>query len=690
MKRRRAVRRLLLGLSLVLVLLGGAGAGSQAYADGLTDTLCKEVPKPQQPNWGAPGLLTAPKDLATVPDQAPDPFAPGSTLRISDVYGWSAHYNVYDLGCGNSFLSDPAAVMNTNLANSNIEFEQTNLALLASAEDIVKSDQLVTWLGDTLQTISTAITPIIFGADGRPGWLGLAFIAVALIVLWNVRRMGYHDAVRVLGVVAGAIALTAFALVMPVAMNAKLDQAVTSVAQVASSTGVGNASPSDLINRESTYRTWLANNFGDATSKLAAEQGPRLWAATHYSYSDMKAIAANPEARKKIDELKAAQFKDVATKVKDTDPTAYERFTGRADRNSSAILGALVSGLMSVFQWIALIMMALARLMMPALVIAAPFLALVGVLQVTRGHTALASLWDMFTASILAVAKFGIASAVMTLVMTAVFRSDTLNPGWKVFLLIVVTVIGIMITKPIRTLKTIIPGMDPNKTLFKLSALTGLLGTFAAAKAGVAAGVAGGGGGQDADEAESPSNENEKPKADPKAIPLVHNDTPALPPPVFAQEQPPSATYSAHQVVPDPPDAPVQDRAWKGLVAAPVAAELPVGARGALPPGRGADIDTGAAAAGQLPRPTGPSAPSGSGGGGAALVPGTSENEIPTITPTGILVDDEVGMTRYVQLEDPQLDADGVEHTEMNEAVTYQSDKVSSLSLSQEAGASHG
>lgn len=122
MKARSVTRRLLIGLGMVVVLLGGAGASSQAYADGITDSLCKEVPKPYPPNWGAPGLLTAPKDLATVPDQTPDPFAPGSTLRISDVYGWSAHYDVYDLGCGNSFLSDPAAVMNTNLANSNIEF----------------------------------------------------------------------------------------------------------------------------------------------------------------------------------------------------------------------------------------------------------------------------------------------------------------------------------------------------------------------------------------------------------------------------------------------------------------------------------------------------------------------------------------------------------------------------------------
>ena len=210
---------------------------------------------------------------------------------------------------------------------------------------------------------------------------------------------------------------------------------------------------------------------------------------------------------------------------------------------------------MSVFQWVSLTMMALARLMMPALVIAAPFLALVGVLQVTRGHTALASLWDMFTASILAVAKFGIASAVMTLVMTAIFRSETLNPGWKVFLLIIISVIGIMITKPIRTLKTIIPGMDPNKALMKLSALTGVLGTFAAAKAGGAAGAAATSGGQEDDEepSDEPAQGDKESKADPKAIPVVHHDTPALPPPIFTEEQPPTATYSAHQVVPDPP-----------------------------------------------------------------------------------------------------------------------------------------
>lgn len=622
---------------------------------------------------GRAGAADRTEDLSTVPDQTPNPFAPGSTLRISDVYGWSAHYDVYDLGCGNSFLSDPAAVMNTSLANNTIEFEQTNLALLASAEDIVKSDQLVNWLGDTLQTISTAITPIVFGADGRPGWLGLAIMAVALIVGWNVQRMGNHEATRVLGVVAVAIVLTAFALVMPVAMNQKLDQAVTSVAQTASSTGVGNVSPSDLINRESTYRTWLANNFGDATSKLAVELGPKLWAATHYSYSDMKAIAANPDGRKKIDELKSAQFKEVATQVKDTDPSAYERFTGRADRNTSAFLGSLVSALMSVFQWISLMMMALARLMMPALVIAAPFLAMVGVLQVTRGHTALASLWDMFTASILAVAKFGIASAVMTLVMTAIFRSDTLNPGWKVFLLIVITVIGIMITKPIRTLKTIIPGMDPNKRLLKMSTLTNMLGTFAAAKVGVAAGI--GAPGQDDDEESSQESSagDGNPKASPKGIPVVHHDTPALPPPVFAEEQPPRSTYSAHQVAPEPSGAPVQERAWKGLVAAPSAAELPVGSRVALPSGRGADIDSGdgAAAGGELPPPIGP----GGSGGGTSGLPGASVNEIPTISPTGIYVDD-TGEREYIRLEDPQLGVDWVEHTEMNDAVTYQSDKV--------------
>lgn len=647
MKRARLARRRLL-IVLAVVLLLAVGAASHAYADGFTDTLCKDVPKPKPPSWGTPGLLTAAKDLSTVPDQTPNPFAAGATMRISDVYGWSAHYDVYDLGCGNSFLSDPAAVVNTNLANGTIEFEQTNLALLAGAEDIVKSDQLTSWLGDTLETIASGITPVLFGANGRPGWLGLAILAVGLLVVWNTRRMGYAEAARVLGVVAAAIALTAFALLMPATMSQQLDSAVTAVARTATSTGVGNASPSDLINRESTYRTWLANNFGDATGKLAAEQGPKLWAATHYSYSDMKAIGTNPGARAKIDELKAAQFKQVADQVKQSDPAGYERFTGRADRNGSAVMGSLVSGLMSLFHWIALLMMAIARLMMPALVIAAPLLALVGVLQVTRGHTALASLWDMFTASILAVAKFGIASAVMTLVMIAIFDSDTLNPGWKVFLVNVLTVIALMLTKPIRTFKTIIPGLDPNQAMVNMGALTSLFGSFVAAKAGAGAAVAAeaatSGGG---DEADTPPPQGD-PKATPRTLAMVLHDTPALPPPVFDQEPAQQTSYSAHQVTPEP-QVSRPEPTWKGVVAAPVHAQL-TGARAALPPGRGADSDTGVAAAGAagLPRPIDPG---GGGAGSAALpTPQAAENEIiPTIMPTGIYVDDG-GVNAYVRL----------------------------------------
>lgn len=669
---RQAWRRLLVALGVVLLLVGSAA--SQAYADGLVDNLCKEVPKPKPPNWGMPGMLSPAKDLSTVPDQAPDPFAAGTTLRISDVYGWSAHYDVYDLGCGNSFLSDPAAVVNTNLANGTIEFEQTNLALLAGAEDIVKSDQLTTWLGDTLETIARGISPILWGSDGRPGWLGLALIAVGLIVVWSVRRLAYSDAARVLGVIVVAIALTAFALLMPAAMNRQLDQAVSSVAAMTSSTGIGTASPSDLINRESTYRTWLANNFGDADGRLANTQGPKLWAATHYSYSDMKAIAANADARGKIDEVKATQFREVAEEVKKTDPAAYERFTGRADRNGSAVLGSLTSGLMSLFQWISLIMIGVARLMMPALVVAAPFLALAGVLQVTRGHTALMSLWDMFTASILAVAKFGVASAVATLVMTAIYRSETLHPAWKAFLMIVLTVIGIMITKPIRTFKTMVPGLDPNKALLgglNLGNLAGLLGTFVAAKAGVTAGIG------DADGDETPSDAPSRDDADPKSLPFVHHDTPALPPPVFDQEQQQGSatTYSAHQVVSEATATPPEP-AWRGVVASPVHAELPVGSRGALPPGKGADVDTdaGAAAAAGGPRPI---EPSGTGGGGGLPRPEAeaSENEVPTITPTGVYVDGADG-GEYIKLEDPQLDADGIEHTEMNDAVVYHSPKA--------------
>lgn len=667
--------RRLLAVVATLLMLGALIIPPGARADGLVDDLCKEVPKPVPPNWSVPGFVVFQPDLATVPDTAPDPFAPGSKIRISDVYGWSAHYTLYDLGCGNSFLSDPGAVIGTNMANSNLQSEQMNLALLAGAEDVVKSDQLTSWLGTTLETLASSIRPLLYGSDGRPGWLGLGVLAVAIMIGWAARRMAYSAVMGAVGAVTVAIVLVVFSLNLPTVMNRWLDSGVTAVANVTTAQ-LGNASPSDLIARESTYRTWLAGYFGSPDSTLAREQGPKLWASIHYSYSDMKAIARDPAARAKIDQVKSAAFKDVAQKIKDSDPAVYEKFTGRTDRSNPAMWGALMSWFMSVFHWFAFALLGVARLMMPALVVAAPFLAIVGMLQMRSGYTSLWRVWDMFTAAILVTVKFSVAAAVMTAAMNAIQQSEQLNPTWKVFLLITLTIVGLLVTKPIRSFKTMVPGMDPNSGLLGGGGLMqglGKLGTiFLAAKMGAG------------------SNDDSKPSDDdpgPEPIPTPQeqqDDHLALPPPTYTldDEEQRNSGYAYQVPTPSqqPSGPPSSSRThWAGVLpssheSGPASLSPAPQHRAALPPGVGAsdDIDSSSSTT-AMPSPSSGPQP---GSGGSTLESPGSENELPTIRPTGIYVGDGEGQ-EYVRLDDPQLTADGVEHQELNDAVTYRSPRTS-------------
>jgi len=96
--------------------------------------------------------------------------------------------------------------------------------------------------------------------------------------------------------------------------------------------------------------------------------------------------------------------------------------------------------------------------------VVAPVTAVVGILP--KYHGALAKLWDLFTASLVAVAKFTLASGVMTMVLGAVQAAD-MSGAARLFFVIVATVVGIVLTKPIRSLKTVLPGLDPNQSYLK-------------------------------------------------------------------------------------------------------------------------------------------------------------------------------------------------------------------------------
>jgi hypothetical protein len=358
-------------------------------------------------------LTTVPKDI---PDRAPDPFTDKS-VPIGDVYGYNWNWSNYDLGCGNDFLRDPAAVTNTKTGNIVLSIVGAALAGMASLEQMAKSSSL-NWLTNVIGGIADKLRGPVLAL-----WLPLAMLGVGLIVGLRAKRSSYADTLRTLLIIGAAATIAVFALVFPTTASKGVDRAVVAVSDATGSQF--SASPSDSITRESAYRTWLTGNFGDPDSAMARELGPRLVNATHYSWSDMKRIQADPKSKDQIDHAKAAEFKNIADELKQRDPAGYEFFTGRGERTGPAMFGVVVVLAMSLFVGMAMLMVLVARVMMQGLALAAPLAAVLGVLPT---HTSVLSrLWDLFTAALVAVAKFVIAGGVMAMVLGAIQTNDSLG-----------------------------------------------------------------------------------------------------------------------------------------------------------------------------------------------------------------------------------------------------------------------
>ena len=470
---RRHLVRLLLIVGLVVV--AGLVTAGPASAD-----ICQDAPAPVAPKSGLPGMLTSvPKD---VPDAAPDPFK-DPAVPIGSVYGYNWGWANFDLGCGSDFLRDPVAVTNTKSANVVMAGLGGVLAGLGSLEEMAKTSSL-DWLTTVVGGVADKIKGPLLGL-----WLPIGVLGVGLILAYRAKRAAYADTLRAALIIGGAVAMATFALVYPAAASKAVDNTVVAV-----SDAVGeqfSASASDAVTRESAYRTWLTGNFGDPDSAVARELGPRLMSATHYTWSDMKRIQADAGAKKAIDQAKAAEFKDVAKQLKDRDPGAYEVFTGRGERTAPALLGIVVVLCMGLFIALAMLMVLISRVMMQGLALAAPLAAVLGVLPT---HTSvLARLWDLFTAAIVAVAKFVVAGGVMAFVLGAIQANDELGAGAKLFWVVVATVVALVLTRPIRSFKTIVPGLDPNKSYLRaaVSGAATYVGARMGAEDGTEAGLRG-------------------------------------------------------------------------------------------------------------------------------------------------------------------------------------------------------
>jgi hypothetical protein len=459
----RLTRGLLAGVVLVLAVLA---VPAPASADGLDD-LCTTVPAPVRPDYqvagmvmdkpgrwsaGQPGANRAPgPDLSSVPDIAPDPFADPS-VPIADVYGWAWRFTNYDLGCGNDYIRDPSAVVSTNGANVVMAGMASMTSTIASLENMAHAPAFG-WLKPVVATIGGHLQGRVLTL-----WLPLALLLLSVVLGVSAVRASYAESFRRLQIVLVCVGLAVVSLVFPAKAADLMDTAGTTVAEAAQAGFQTRAS--DVITRQSIYPTWLVGNFGSADSSTAVEYGPRLMSALTYSWSDVKRMQADPAAQTAIDKAKGAEYKKIATEVKQKDPAAYQSLTGKTDtRTAPSILGQAFVLIMGFFVALASLITVLARLVMLALVIGAMVGSVVGVVH----FATLQRLWDLFTAALLNTAKFTIAAGVMTFVLGAIATAPV-GMGWRLLIAVVVTVIAVMLTKPIASFKAM-TGMDPSRSI---------------------------------------------------------------------------------------------------------------------------------------------------------------------------------------------------------------------------------
>lgn len=520
---RRRIAALLVGIIGVTVIVLGLGAPSASAID-----ICKDAPAPISPRAGMAGLLTQ-RPAQVRPDA--NPFA-DPRIPIADVYGLSWSWAVYDLGCTTNALDDPVAVGNTQVANVVLGTGAAGVAVVAVVERLSMAST-VDWLYRWVGSVTEAIRPMILGgptANGPMiGLLGIAVIGCGVLLAWRAKRANYADTMKAAGIVTGCVALAVFTLVVPAKASEVADTGVKEVSKIAGS--AFNASLSDGANRQALYRSWLAGSFGDPDSQAAKDLGPRLMWATHYTWAEWDQVQNDPKARAELDKKKSAEFKKVGEELKRVNPSGYEAFKGKGDRIGPAMFGVVAAFVLGLFALIAYAVILFARVIMQVLVIAAPVATVAGVLP--PGYTVLMRLWDLFTGALVAVFKFVLAAGI---VATAQGLLATLDPVSSLVWMAILTAVALVITKPFRTFKTLMPGLDPDRhyTREALGKLVGVATKVGGAvlTGGVSGAVAGAATSAATASAEAPPAPSAGKQA-PQQVQLIQQSRPALPPPIW-------------------------------------------------------------------------------------------------------------------------------------------------------------
>jgi hypothetical protein len=449
MRRRLAILLLaLLGWLLGGVLLTPSPAG----AIGLD---CKESPTPEVPGRGLTGFFQSePRQL---PPQE-DPFAPNSRTTIYEQYGYAGlRWTTYDLGCGPDSARAPDATAGTAVANWLFLIPKAGVAFTNAVVEVALRPRFLSEFDPLVSQVSNVLYRTLFS-----NWVPIALIATGALLIWRARRANLASSAAAVGW-AAVIMIVATALFQwPVQAGRAADTSVTSTLTAVSSQLARNTGTAQTATEKTAasntheallYQAWLAGTFGESDSSTARLYGPQLFDATALTWREARTLQQDPAQGKTIIEGKQRKFADVAARIKNADPDAYEYLTGKRSETRVgyaliATFGALCAlpFLLGAFLLVlaAFLVVRLAVMLFPAFAVLAVFPSM------RRVATGAGSI---VVAALLNAVIFGVAAIAVLRAIGILLDPSSPLPRWlSLTLMLLITIVMWVILRPVRRL----------------------------------------------------------------------------------------------------------------------------------------------------------------------------------------------------------------------------------------------
>lgn len=340
----RMARLLILGGMLAGIWLVIATAPSAHAAERSVDVpgieVCpKQAPFAETPDTGLAGLLGE-RPVQITKDDSPDHI-----WSTGGFAGLRSH--TYDLGCAldpTSWLRITNASTDSKIVNAITGVGDGMVSLTDSVDRRAWSPGwIMSFLGDFAEratgVVNTAILIPIFAS---------AVIVAVVILLLRAHHGDISSSATNVGWIFVVLTITSLLMLSPlIAQQAGQYAGGTAVALLNNGSNPTDAATNQIV-KNVQYQGWLRRNFGSVETPSAAVYGPRLLASTRVSWAEMDTINALPskeqaDAREALTQKKAKQFKDIAAKVKDADPTAYRYLTGEQLSSGESLVEVLTS-----------------------------------------------------------------------------------------------------------------------------------------------------------------------------------------------------------------------------------------------------------------------------------------------------------------------------------------------------------